>query len=205
MSKKKLIAAYRHIIEKRIVKIKDSLWDGVVLKLWNLVNRPILVAILSIWVLSRIYADYNMIDVLNKISFRLPYAYEYNYRGATNSVGNRGREVLENVPVEINIDEPKRFWFSVANNNYRSLEDVMLTLTFPKEVNVQDWEKQGWIEYQPNEQYSYQFKANIHNGMAQNTNGILLNFSTKGDFMVSYYISGKDIQRKDKKFVIRVK
>ena len=65
--------------------------------------------------------------------------------------------------------------------------------------------KEGkYIEYQPNEQYSYHFNANIHNGMAQNANSLILKFSKKRDYIVNYYISGEDIQRKDKKFIITV-
>jgi hypothetical protein len=172
---------------------------------WCFFNKPFIVAILSIWFLTAWYGNYNMINTLNKIGFQLPYAYEFKYRGATNEQGNRRREVLEQVPIEINVNEERGFHFSINNKNVKSLKDVTLTLIFPNGTEVKDWKEQGWVEYQPNEQYSYHFDPNIHNGMAQNANPLKLKFSEKRDYIINYYISGEDIQRKDRKFLIRTK
>jgi hypothetical protein len=59
---------------------------------WSFINRPLVVACLSLWILTWIYTHYNMIDILNKTIFDLPYAYEYSYMGATNDPGNRSKK-----------------------------------------------------------------------------------------------------------------
>jgi len=172
---------------------------------WCFLNRPLIIAAVSFWLLHIMYVHYNMIDTLNKTILHLPYAYTYNYRGATNEHGNRKREVLSNIPIEVGINEEKKFWFMISNKNYRSLKDVYLTLIFPKGVEVEDLAKlKGWIEYQPNEQYSYRFPANFHNGMGQESTALKLKFSTKENYIIKYYISGEDVQRKDREFLIKV-
>ncbi|MBM3292858.1 hypothetical protein FJY84_09315 [Candidatus Bathyarchaeota archaeon] len=190
-----------------VARIFTGMWNFIkwlIKWLWININRPLIVAVVSIWYLNRIYANYNMIDTLNKTILTLPYAYTYNYMGATNERENRLREILDNVPIQVSIDEEKHFWFGIVNKNYKSLKDVSLTLIFPKDIEVKNWKEQGWIEYQPNEQYTYNFGVNIHNGMGQNSKPLILKFSKKGDYPINYYISGEDIQRKDKNFTIRV-
>lgn len=172
---------------------------------WSFLNRPIIVAFVSFYILSILYGRYQMIDTLKKTVAYLPYAYEYSYHNSTNQPENRNKEILEEVPIEINLNDEKNFWIGVINKNHKSLKDVYLTLVFPNGIEVKDWKEQGWIEYQPNEQYSYHFSVSIHNGMGQNAMPLKLKFSEKKDYIVKYYISGEDIQRKDKKFTIRVK
>lgn len=172
---------------------------------WSFLNRPLIVAFVSFYILSIQYRRYQMIDTLKKTVAYLPYAYEYSYQNSTNQPGNRNKDILEETPIEINLTDEKNFWIGIINMNHKSLKDVYLTLVFPNGMEVKDWKDQGWIEYQPNEQYSYHFPVSIHNGMGQNAMPLKFKFSQKKDYVIKYYISGEDIQRKDKKFTIRVK
>ncbi|MBI4355922.1 MAG: hypothetical protein HY597_05720 [Candidatus Omnitrophica bacterium] len=149
-----------------------------------------------------------------KITLFLPYAYEYAYRGATNTTGNQSREILPVVPIRVRLtDKASGFVFAVHNDNIRSLHGVSLHLQLPPGVEVTD--PGPFRAFWPNEEYFFSFgDAVLNHGVfyateVRNTAGelkgsIQLKFSQPREYEIIATVSGEDMLPAEKKIKIVV-
>lgn len=149
-----------------------------------------------------------------KIGLWLPYAYEYQYRGATNEAGNRTKEILRNVPVAVHAaNEPVGFVFAVGNKNIRSLKHASLHLKLPKGVTVDD--AGPFTPFWGNEEYFFYYEDQLINyGVIQATEradkeggskgAIRLRFEKPGRYELKYFVVGEDIKSVVRTFEVNV-
>ena len=138
-----------------------------------------------------------------KVTLSLPYAYEYSYRGATNTPGNQTREILSTVPILVHLnDKAIPFVFAVGNDNIRSLRGVSLHLQLPQGIEVTD---QGpFRPFWPNVEYFFFFSGQVlnhgvfyatesRNDVGEPKGPIYLRFSRPEEYEIVAIINGEDM------------
>lgn len=109
------------------------------------------------------------------------YAYEYGMQAKIFSPN-----------ITLNIKEPFLLRVGVANLENKTLDNSELRLILPDGVTIAD--KDGWIEFVPNKNYSISM-GSINPGILMNIHPMAIKIKESGKlYKVQYTITGRDVQ-----------
>lgn len=127
----------------------------------------------------------------DRIALFLQYAYEWNYMGARNMLGEMAKRIDRKTPLKKRYSaSEERLQIGIENENDIPLEEVWLAAQFPGE-EVQIRAVGAWQVMLPNRDYFVRL-GQINNNSGLGPNGSLfVKFPKPGHYYVNYIISAK--------------
>lgn len=177
-------------------------------KFWKLAGRFTLAVVAGLTVAI----SWHWINVIKpwRVSLALPYANEYNYRGAKAPADNV-RTIIEQVPITVPFSpDPVGFIFAVENGNIRTVKKCSFHLKLPAGVEVTD--PGPYVPFLPNQEYFFDL-GDVNNGLAKViTDGrtkeskarISFRFNQPGRYRFGYYLAAEDMEGIKKRFIVVV-